>query len=95
MEVTQCDMPQGCAFSRDRDTYYYWDCFETSLSQPDLSAQEIYLGIFSHFPQWGKWLLLLRNKIVSVFGIRGPTTHPSKKPSWANMTRFMPNSARC
>ena len=74
MEVIQCDMPQGCAFSRDRDTYYYWDCFETSLSQPDLSAQEIYLGIFSNFPQWGKWLLLLRNKIVSVFGIGGPTT---------------------
>ena len=74
MKVTQCDMPQGCTFSRDRDTYYYWDCFEASLGRPTLSAQEIYLGIFTRFPQWAKWLLLLRNKIVSVFGIKGPTS---------------------
>ena len=73
VKVIQCDMPQGCTFSRDRDTHYYWDSFETSLGRPDLSAQEIYLGIFSHFPQWGKWLLLIRNKIVSVFGVKGPT----------------------
>ncbi len=74
MEVSQCDMPQGCAFSRDRNTLYYWDCFATRLGQPSLSAQEIYLGIFSHFPQWGIWLLLLRNRIVSVFGITGPSS---------------------
>ena len=74
MTVTQCDMPQSCAFSRERDTHYYWDCFETNLGRPDLSAQELYLEIFSHFPQWGKWLLLLRNKVVSVFGISGPTS---------------------
>ncbi len=74
IEVIECDMPQGCTFSRDRDTYYYWDCFETSLGRSNLCAQEIYLGIFSHYPQWGKWLLLLRNKIVSVFGIGGPTS---------------------
>lgn len=74
MAVTRCDMPRSCTFSGDRDTYYYWDCFETSLGRPDLSAQEIYLEIFSHFPQWAKSLLLLRNKIVSTFGIRGPTS---------------------
>jgi Protein of unknown function (DUF2867) len=74
MEVVQCTMPHECAFSRNRDTYYYWDSFETSLGQPNLSAQKIYLGIFSHYPRWGKWLLLLRNKIVSVLGVKGPTS---------------------
>jgi hypothetical protein len=52
-------MPTNCAFSRDRGTFYYWDSFEARLSRTDLSMAEM--------------LMVLRTKIVTVFGIRGPT----------------------
>ena len=73
MKATQCNMPASCAFSRDLGKYYYWDSFEVRLSRPELSMQEIYLGIFAHLPRLLKWLLIIRTKIVSVFGIGGPT----------------------
>jgi len=72
--VLQCEMPPQCAFYPDKATVYYWDAFETSLTQANLSMTRIYLGIFSHLPFWGKWLLVIRNKIVSVFGITGPSS---------------------
>ena len=66
-------MPPDCDFSCDRAKFYYWDSFEACLRDPDLTMTQIYIGIFSHMPGWAKWLLVLRNKIVSVFGIKGPT----------------------
>jgi hypothetical protein len=36
--------------------------------------QDIYLIIFVHLPQVFKFLLIIRNAIVSMFGLRGPTT---------------------
>ena len=74
MTVTQRDMPPDCVFSRDLTTIYYWDSFEACLSRPELNMTEIYLGIFSRLPEWAKWLLVARNKIVSVLGIKGPTS---------------------
>jgi hypothetical protein len=53
--------------------FYYWDSFEAPLSRTDLDIDQIYLGIFSHYPCWAKWLLLARTRIVSVFGLKGPT----------------------
>jgi hypothetical protein len=35
--------------------------------------QDIYMGILAHPPRWLRVLLVVRTKIVSVFGIKGPT----------------------
>ena len=53
--------------------FYYWDSFEAPLSRTDLGIEQIYLGIFAHHPRWAKFLLLARTRIVSVFGLKGPT----------------------
>ena len=53
--------------------FYYWDSFEAPLSRTDLDIDQIYLSIFSHYPWWAKFLLLARTRIVSVFGLKGPT----------------------
>jgi hypothetical protein len=77
VKATRCEVPLRCAFSRDLGKYYYWDSFEAPLSRPELRMQEIYLGIFAHRTNlrgslwWIKWLLILRGKIVSVFGLKG------------------------
>lgn len=67
-------MPASCTFSRELAKFYYWDSFEACLSRAELRMPDIYLGIFAHLPGWMNWLLILRTKIVSVFGIKGPTS---------------------
>ena len=74
MSVTQCGMPANCAFNTELAKFYYCDSFEACLSRAELSMPDIYLGIFAHPPKWMNWLLILRTKIVSVFGIKGPTS---------------------
>jgi hypothetical protein len=66
-------MPASCAFRAGLQEYYYWDSFAVPLSRPELSMPEIYLGIFAHAPRHFKKLLLLRAKIVWIFGLRGHT----------------------
>jgi hypothetical protein len=69
MKVTERSTPLRPELRR----FYYWDSFEAPLSRTDLDMDQIYLGIFSHYPWWAKWLLLTRTRIVSLFGLRGPS----------------------
>ena len=69
MKARQCDMPQGCSFRQDIGNFYCWDSFEVPLRRTDLGMQDIYLGIFAHLPRIFKLLLIIRNAIVSMFGI--------------------------
>jgi len=69
MKVTERSIPLRPELGR----FYYWDSFEAPLSRTDLDMDQIYLGIFSHYPWWAKWLLLTRTRIVSLFGLRGPS----------------------
>lgn len=74
MKITECAIPAASVFSRDHSKFYYWDSFEAPLSRTELSMHALHLGIFSHPPGWLKWLLIIRSKTVSLFGIKGPTT---------------------
>jgi len=74
MHVMQRDMPLECSFIRGIEKFYRWDSFEVPLRRTELSIQDIYLGIFSHPPRIFKILLVIRNAIVSMFGIKGPST---------------------
>ena len=69
MKVAERSDPPRPEFRR----FYYWDSFEAPLSRTDLDIGQVYLSIFSHYPWWAKWLLLARTRIVSVFGLKGPT----------------------
>jgi hypothetical protein len=73
VKALQCDMPQGCSLRRDIDKYYLWDSFEIPLSRTDIGMQDLYLGIFAHPTRTFKFLMVIRNAVVSMFGIKGPT----------------------
>jgi hypothetical protein len=73
MKAARRKMPSNCAFSGDFGKFYYWDSFEAPLRRTELSMPEIYMAIFAHHPRLFKWLLVIRGKIVSVFGIKGAT----------------------
>lgn len=48
----------------------YSDAYSMELRDKEVSAEEIYLNIFSHVPSWIMNLMLLRNKVVALFGLK-------------------------
>ncbi len=73
MKVTRRRTPPASAFLRDIGGFYYWDSYEAPLRRGDLAMPEIYLALFAHHPRWARWLLILRGKIVVLFGLRATT----------------------
>lgn len=73
MNVTRRRTPPGSVFLPDFGKFYYWDSYEAPLRRGDLAMHEIYLALFAHHPRWAKWLLILRGRIVALFGLRTTT----------------------
>jgi uncharacterized protein DUF2867 len=73
MGVAQCDMPEGCSFRPDIAKFYLWDSFEVPLNRTELGMQDVYLGIFAYPPRLFRLLVVIRNAIVGMFGISGPS----------------------
>ncbi len=51
-------------------TVHYSDAFRVVLKDDALSAEELYIRIFSHSPKWLKILMKIRNKVVSTLGLK-------------------------
>jgi Protein of unknown function (DUF2867) len=52
-----------------------------TLRRSDLKIHAIYLAILGHLPWWARALIVIRNRIVSVFGIHAePTANVWKPP---------------
>ena len=48
---------------------YYHDTYEAPLRRHDLKPHEIYIAILGHLPWWARALIIVRNAIVSPFGL--------------------------
>lgn len=48
----------------------FQDSYCIKLSNPKISIETIYLNIFNYTPKWIDRLLKIRNKIVSIFGLK-------------------------
>jgi hypothetical protein len=70
MTVTRRRSPPASTFLPDLGRSYYWDSYEAPLRRADLAMHEIYLALFAHPPRWFRRLLILRDRIVSPFGLR-------------------------
>src|SRR4029077_7933099 len=70
MKVARRRAPPGSAFLGDLRGFYYWDSYEAPLRRGDLGMEELYLALFAHHPRWARWLLILRDKAGSPFGLR-------------------------
>jgi hypothetical protein len=73
MTVTRRPAPPDSAFLPGLAGSYYWDSFEAPLRRDTLTMHEIYLALFAHHPRWAKRLLILRGRIVAVFGLKAST----------------------
>ncbi len=70
MRIVRCRTPPASHFLGDLGTFYSWDSFEAPLRRDDLAMHEIYLALFAHHPRWFRELLILRDRLVSPFGLR-------------------------
>lgn len=73
MKAIACDFPTQTRLPSHLDPVTFWDAYTVALVEPDQTMEQVYLGIFGHPPAVFKFMLRLRNRIVSVFGIGGPT----------------------
>lgn len=73
MTVVKCDIPSASVLDRRLiETAYFQDSYRAPLSRTHAGIIDIFLGIFAHHPMWMKIILILRNRIVSFFGLDAP-----------------------
>ena len=68
-KVKETSLPTTSVYKNYIDRVDYFDAFEIKLVT-NLNAEMLYKGIFATLPLWVKKLMALRNKIVSLFGLK-------------------------
>ena len=73
MKAIACEFPIQTRLPSHLEPITFWDAYTLDLVESNQTMEQVYLGIFGHVPAVFKFMLRLRNRIVSVFGISGPT----------------------
>jgi hypothetical protein len=74
MPVVECDIPDSSVLDRSEiSAAYFRDSYRAPLRRANASMVEIFFGIFGHHPGWMKLILIVRNRMVSLFGLEAPT----------------------
>jgi hypothetical protein len=75
--ISKVEIPKKSLVYEYINNVDYSDAYSVKLSDEEMSAEEIYLNIFSHMPNWIINLMVLRDKIVALFGLKtdGETSH--------------------
>ena len=69
-EIIETTLPITSIASKYIDRVDYFDAFKMDLKDETLSAELIYKGMFSTVPEWVEYLMKIRNKVVSLFGLK-------------------------
>ena len=69
-QVSTTEIPKESIYKNYIDSVDYYDAFQMELTDKEASLEEVYVGIFSYSPKWMKYLMLIRNGIVKLFGLR-------------------------
>lgn len=73
MSVVVCDIPVASMLERHMiDAAYFRDSYRAPLRRKRASIIDIFCGIFAHHPMWMKIPLIVRNRIVPLFGLDAP-----------------------
>lgn len=75
MAVVKCDVPMSSALDRSWVLRaYFRDAYRAPLNHSGARLQDIYFAVFAHLPWWMKWILIVRNRVATWFGLSAPTT---------------------
>jgi hypothetical protein len=73
-------IPEGSRLASLQADAYYSESYEVPLRRSDLKIHEVYLAILGHLPWWGRALIVVRNHIVSPFGLHAEAIADVWKP---------------
>ncbi|GJI99739.1 hypothetical protein RugamoR64_02780 [Duganella rhizosphaerae] len=68
--ISAIDIPPQSEISRHLDDAYYYDCYETAIKPTAQSALALYLQVMAGTPGWINALMALRNRVVSLVGLK-------------------------
>lgn len=68
--VTTCQIPATSVIAQQLAGAYFSDCYQIPIADYAPSALEIYLSIVVKTPAWVNAMMAMRNRIVSVFGLK-------------------------
>ena len=75
------DLPAGSRLASQRAGAYYSESYEVPLGRSDLKIHEIYLAVLGHLPWWARALIVVRNQLVSLFGLHAEPSANVWKPA--------------
>jgi hypothetical protein len=81
MPTSVRDLPAGSRLASQLTEAYYSESYELPLRRPDLKIHEIYLAILGHLPWWARALIVVRNHLVSLFGLHAEPSANVWKPT--------------
>ena len=78
--MTVRDLPPSSRLTPQRALAYYCESYEAPLVRSDLKMHEIYLAILGYLPWWARALIVVRNHVVSFFGLHAEPAANVWKP---------------
>lgn len=87
MTIARCAFPSASVVDRGLiDSAYFQDSYRGPLSRPRANVTDIFLAIFAHHPIWMKLILIVRHRIVALFGLEVPAmsdvVHPTLRSDY-------------
>ncbi|MHB8252826.1 MAG: DUF2867 domain-containing protein [Acidiferrobacter sp.] len=68
--VAAIEVPPGSEISRHLQDADFYDCYEREMGFPAVSALALYLTMVSRTPAWVNGLMAIRNRAVSLIGLK-------------------------
>lgn len=68
--VVSCEVPTGAAIAARLPGSHFSDCYRVGVADPSRSALEHVLYIFADTPTWVSMLMSIRNRAVSLVGLK-------------------------
>ena len=69
-KITATDLPSNSVITDFITKKDFEDCYSFTISNNTKTNQELYIDIFSSAPKWVDSMMTIRNKIVSLFGLK-------------------------
>jgi len=74
------EIPEESILNQKYADYAYKDSFEVEIKREDVAKWEIIAALFHSAPPWFDVLAQLRDRIVSVFGLKTSVANPKQTP---------------
>ncbi len=78
--IIPVDIPPSCRLAADVEGSYFHDAFEIELDTTGRSAMSLYLAAASLTPKWVDALMSVRNRMVSLVGLKNLGTLSALDP---------------